>query len=246
MTAWVTVSPRYASAVSFIFCRMKALIWEGACFLPRLSVQASPLSPGIILYGTRSMSFLTMGSSIRRPISRLIAKNVFSGLVTAWRLAAWPTRRSPDSVNATIDGVVRAPSAFSMTFALLPSMTATQELVVPRSMPITLLIGTSCQKQDRSARESTVPIPRGCGSRGCLAYPVAAPVIYVTEAAPINRRQTLARPCSAASEARSVDRLGELSHRHSGLLCGLVLTPARGRLLPRRQPVWRRRLQGIA
>src|SRR5205807_10156321 len=115
----------------------------------------------------------------------------FSGLVTAWRFAAWPTRRSPDSVNATIDGVVRAPPAFSMTLALLPSITATQELVVPRSMPITLLIGTSCQKQDRSARESTVPIPRGCGSHECLANPLAAPVIYVTERAPINRRRTL-------------------------------------------------------
>src|SRR5258708_38220796 len=30
------------------------------------------------------------------------------------------------------------PSAFSMTFGFLPSITATQELVVPRSMPMTL------------------------------------------------------------------------------------------------------------
>src|SRR5690349_3030631 len=139
---------------------MKALICDGAYFLPRLSTQASPLSPGMILYGTRSMSRVTIGSFMRRPISRLIAKKVFSGLVTAWRFAAWPTRRSPDSVNATIDGVVRATSAFSMTLALEPSITATQELVVPRSMPITLLMGTSSEKQDRSARESTVPIPR--------------------------------------------------------------------------------------
>ncbi len=168
------------------------------------------------------MSFLTIGSSIRRPISRLIAKNVFSGLVTAWRFAAWPTRRSPDSVNATIDGVVRAPSAFSMTLALLPSITATQELVVPRSMPITLLIGTSCQKQDRSARESTVPIPRGyaavssepsgragyiCGDMGAY-QPPPAPCL------------TMLRACGGA---RSGARLGELLHRHSGLLWGLFL-----------------------
>ena len=63
---------------------------------------------------------------------------VCSGLVTAWRLAGWPTSRSPSSVNATTDGVVRIPSAFSMTFGVLPSMTATQELVVPRSIPMTL------------------------------------------------------------------------------------------------------------
>ena len=36
-----------------------------------------------------------------------------------------------------IDGVVRAPSSFSRMRGILPSMTATQELVVPRSMPIT-------------------------------------------------------------------------------------------------------------
>src|SRR3954463_5743292 len=84
------------------------------------------------------MSFLVMGSSKVRPIRRLTAKMVFSGLVTAWRFAGWPTRRSPSSVNATIDGVVRAPSAFSMTLGVAPSITATQELVVPRSMPMTL------------------------------------------------------------------------------------------------------------
>src|SRR5215475_12910313 len=139
---------------------MKALICEGAYFLPRLSTQASPLSPVMILYGTRSMSFFTIGSVKRRPIRRLIAKKVFSGLVTAWRFAAWPTRRSPDSVNATIDGVVRAPSLFSMTLALLPSITATHELVVPRSIPITLLMETSCQKQDRTARVGAAPVPR--------------------------------------------------------------------------------------
>src|ERR1700689_1902596 len=69
-----------------------------------------------------------------------MAKIVFSGLTMLWRLAGWPTRISPLSVKATIDGVVLAPSAFSITFAALPSMTATQELVVPRSMPIALAI----------------------------------------------------------------------------------------------------------
>src|SRR3984957_18735985 len=68
-----------------------------------------------------------------------MAKIVFSGLVTAWRFAGCPTRTSPSLPKATIDGVVRAPSAFSMTFVCVPSITATQELVVPRSMPITLL-----------------------------------------------------------------------------------------------------------
>src|SRR5215472_15456466 len=71
-----------------------------------------------------------------------MAKKVLEGLVTAWRLAGWPTSRSPSSSMPTTEGVVRAPSAFSITFGCLPSMIATHELVVPRSMPIILLMGT--------------------------------------------------------------------------------------------------------
>ena len=71
-------------------------------------------------------------------MNRLIEKIVFSGFITAWRLATVPTSRSPPSVKATTDGVVRPPSAFSSTVGSPPSITATQELVVPRSMPIVL------------------------------------------------------------------------------------------------------------
>src|SRR4051794_11379932 len=69
-----------------------------------------------------------------------MAYSVLDGLVTACRLADWPTSLSPLSENATIEGVVRAPSAFSITRTSLPSIRATQEFVVPRSMPITLLM----------------------------------------------------------------------------------------------------------
>ena len=71
-------------------------------------------------------------------MKRLIEKTVFSGLVTACRFATWPTSRSPSFVSATTDGVVRAPSWLTMTVGWPPSMTATTELVVPRSIPITL------------------------------------------------------------------------------------------------------------
>src|SRR6476619_4676960 len=86
-------------------------------------------------------------------MKRLIEKTVFWGLVTAWRLATVPTRRSPDAANATTDGVVRPPSAFSITVGSPPSRTAMHEFVVPRSMPMVfamiagvLLVGTDCEK----------------------------------------------------------------------------------------------------
>src|SRR5579864_456384 len=72
-------------------------------------------------------------------MKRLIEKMVFLGLVTACRLATCPTRRSPLLAKATTEGVVRLPSAFGITFASLPSMTATTLFVVPRSIPIILL-----------------------------------------------------------------------------------------------------------
>src|SRR5688572_32969836 len=75
-------------------------------------------------------------------MNRLIEKMVFSGFVTAWRLATWPTRRSPVLVNATTDGVSRLPSGLVMTTGSPPSMTATTELVVPRSMPMILLMSS--------------------------------------------------------------------------------------------------------
>ena len=73
-------------------------------------------------------------------MKRLIEKIVFCGLVTAWRLAGWPTSRSPFFVNATTEGVVRPPSGLLITEGSPPSITATQEFVVPKSIPIILPI----------------------------------------------------------------------------------------------------------
>ena len=63
ITAWLTVSPRNASAVSFILPSTKALIWLGEYFSPLASTQASPLSPRAMVYGTISLSLATIGSS---------------------------------------------------------------------------------------------------------------------------------------------------------------------------------------
>ena len=102
--------------------------------MPPTSTRTSPFGPATTLYGTIVSSSLTSASL--RPMKRLIEKIVFSGFITACRLATVPTRRSPESVKATTDGVVRPPSAFSRTVGSPPSMTAMAELVVPRSIPI--------------------------------------------------------------------------------------------------------------
>jgi hypothetical protein len=67
-----------------------------------------------ILEFTSDQSDISQGNP--KVTHRFEAKMVFSPLTTACRRAGWPTKRSPSLVNATTDGVVRAPSAFSRTF----------------------------------------------------------------------------------------------------------------------------------
>mmetsp|Transcript_14331 Transcript_14331/g.38371 ORF Transcript_14331/g.38371 Transcript_14331/m.38371 type:complete len:527 (-) Transcript_14331:71-1651(-) len=157
MTAFVMFSPVNPSAVSFIFCSTNAPTCDGEYCFPAASTQTSPLSARTSLYGMFLMSSCVFSSVHRRPISRFVANSVFSGFVTAWRFAAAPTNFSPDDgTNATTDGVVLMPSAFSSTRGDAPCMSATHELVVPRSMPMT--------EEDGGAEESR----RSAGRRGMV------------------------------------------------------------------------------
>ena len=54
-------------------------------------------------------------------------------------------------MNATTEGVVRAPSGFGMTTGSPFSMNATHELVVPRSIPMTLLIARPYSSSSEAA-----------------------------------------------------------------------------------------------
>src|SRR5918992_5653767 len=114
-------------------------------------------------------------------MKRLIEKTVLVGLVTAWRLATVPTRRSPLFAKATTDGVVRPPSAFSMTVGSPPSRTAMHEFVVPRSIPMVLamwraplqdlsLFDADCSRSGTCAgghiRRSAGGVRGRCGDRG--------------------------------------------------------------------------------
>ena len=93
-------------------------------------------------------------------MKRLMEKTVFSGLVTACRLATCPTSRSPALANPTTDGVSRPPSWLVMTTGSPPSMTATTELVVPRSMPMILLMSLpSCLERTNGMPPELVTRP---------------------------------------------------------------------------------------
>src|SRR5690606_18240513 len=72
------------------------------------------------------------------PINLFTEEMVLAGLVIACLFAGSPTFLSPFplSKNATIEGVVLLPSLFCITTGSLPSITATQEFVVPKSIPI--------------------------------------------------------------------------------------------------------------
>src|SRR5690349_2066404 len=129
------------------------------------------------------MSRCTTSSSNLRPMRRLMAKSVLCGLVTAWRLAGWPTRTSPSLLKATIEGVVRSPSLFSITRGLPPSMMATQEFVVPRSMPITFAMVYSAEVSLKGGmycpplwvRDLSDSSHSGGDSRTIFELPVARP-----------------------------------------------------------------------
>src|ERR1700712_113827 len=86
-----------------------------------------------------------------------------------------------------MDGVVRVPSAFSITFALLPSITATQELVVPRSIPIAfamirLLVWVRDARELLRSIENTRRSPRKCNGM-CVSSKLTDSVVCGTRKA---------------------------------------------------------------
>src|SRR5688572_25872622 len=146
------------------------------------STVAMSLGPFTILYGTRLISSGT--STMRRPMNRLMEKTVFCGLVTAWRFATVPTRRSPSLVKPTTEGVTRPPSALGMTTGSPPSITATTEFVVPRSIPMifSAIVTSLVFQGDPRSRDIR---PRGSRRRGrsCVyfAQPRSCPALLASK-----------------------------------------------------------------
>src|SRR5664279_5494485 len=162
------------------------------------------------------IAFLTCGEFHLRPIKRLAAYTVFSALVMACRLAMCPTSRLPASVTATTLGVVLYPPRFGITTGVSPSKMATQEFVVPRSMPITRSILSLSHHQavepsGLAAFEPTYPVSDsiilGRQRRGTLEF----------------RQAALLHTCRHVDSGQSHPRLGFLAEAHglTGRLSGL-------------------------
>mmetsp|Transcript_42901 Transcript_42901/g.100701 ORF Transcript_42901/g.100701 Transcript_42901/m.100701 type:complete len:200 (-) Transcript_42901:465-1064(-) len=147
MTAFDTERPRLFSAICFILPRTMALISSGAnrCVVPSLvssSTRGFFSSPSTTLKGNRFDSFCTASSLVLWPMMRFTSKAVDFVCLAAMDLAACPTRRSPLGVQPTYDGVVRMPSSSARIRTPSVPHTATQEKVVPKSIPMTG--STSC------------------------------------------------------------------------------------------------------
>lgn len=97
-------------------------------------ISASPFGPFTTSNGA---FFISPATSLNFLPINLFAENIVPlGFVIACLFAGVPTIVFPSLSIATIDGVVLFPSAFGITFASHPSMNATQELVVPKSIQI--------------------------------------------------------------------------------------------------------------
>src|SRR5215470_18918962 len=137
MTARVTGSPSASSAT----LRSARSTWAatscGEIGWPWIRTQASPLGAATIRNGASRANHETSSALTLRPISRLAPNTVAAALVTPWRRARAPTATWPDSDQLTHDGMIRSPSAPARIRGWpRSSSTATQELVVPRSMPM--------------------------------------------------------------------------------------------------------------
>ncbi len=66
----------------------------------------SPWGPSTMVNALWARACSTSSEPHGRPIRRLAAWTVFSGLVMAWRTAICPTTRAPSEPMASTDGVV--------------------------------------------------------------------------------------------------------------------------------------------
>ncbi len=138
ITARDTAVPKNRSAFFFSCCSTYAEISGGVSVSPpTFSRSTSPaFAPSASRNGNSFSSSST--SSKSRPISRLAEYTADPASDSNVPCAALPTA-TPSSVHPTTEGTRRSPSSPGITTGVSPSMYATSEFVVPRSMPTTTL-----------------------------------------------------------------------------------------------------------
>ena len=156
ITALVTPSPPSAAEASATQrATIAALISSGLTFLPsaghrtatnpapffegpspaRPNASASASTVAQTSYGTRRASSATFLSLKRLPMNRFTEWNVFCGSLVRRFAAACPTVTEPSAAKCTTLGIVRRPFSSGTSTGRPSITTATQLLVVPRSMP---------------------------------------------------------------------------------------------------------------
>src|SRR5690242_12394825 len=105
------------------------------------------------------------------------------------------------------------PSVFSITFAALPSMTATHEFVVPKSIPITFAMATSSSQQGPAAPGGTARNPLGMVRH--IHFPFRDRGYIWRRAARYNRASASFRQLS-----RSANETGDRSFQRGRALIG--------------------------
>ena len=147
--------PSRAEASARHRATMKALISSGLTFLPsaghRTATNPAPFRDGPkpwrpiasasastvaqTSYGTRRASSATFLSLKRLPMKRFTEWNVFLGSLVRRFAATCPTATEPSAAKCTTLGIVRRPFSSGTSTGRPSITTATQLLVVPRSMP---------------------------------------------------------------------------------------------------------------
>ena len=155
LVAWRWASLKYAGTLFDLLAQMRLgrllhfLQNEGRDPRARIGF-AVGLEPGIAvggannLIGNKLLVFVDHRVVVATSNQPPDTKKVRLGLLGPWRLAGQPTRHSPTSVKAAMEGVVLCPIESFIIFGVISSITETRELVVPKSMPITFTTGFTC------------------------------------------------------------------------------------------------------
>ena len=159
--------------VTLVLHILSGVFWAGTTFaLARTGANQTDqffrpqMGAAVIVVATGGLLWYLVHPGSFGTTEQILAVGVFCAFVAAWRFAVCPTSRSPLVAKPTTDGVVRAPSALGMMrMSIFPpslaSTTATQELVVPKSIPMIFPTDASADQLTASPPAPEAPADLG-------------------------------------------------------------------------------------